>query len=115
MTLVVHGDDAVLEQVTKQLNKLVDVISIPGLPRPRVRGPRTGAHAREGQRRHALGSHADLRYFRAKIVDVQHKNFLIEVSGNEGKINKFIRLMQGFGISDLKRTGKVAMSRQEEG
>ena len=52
--------------------------------------------------------------FRAKIVDVQHTNFLIEVSGNESKINKFIRLMQGFGISDLKRTGKVAMSRQQE-
>ena len=115
MTLVVRGDDAVLEQVTKQLNKLVDVISIEDfrddqyvdrelvLMRVKV----------DANTRSEVMQICDV--FRAKIVDVQHKNFLIEVTGHEGKINKFMRLMHNFGISDVARTGKVAMSRQEEG
>ena len=115
MTLVVRGDDAVLEQVTKQLNKLVDVISIQDfrddeyvdrelvLMRVKV----------DAGTRSEVMQICDV--FRAKIVDVQHRNFLIEVTGHEGKINKFMRLMQSFGISDVARTGKVAMSRQEEG
>ncbi len=115
MTLVVRGDDTVLEQVTKQLNKLVDVISIQDfrddeyvdrelvLMRVRV----------DAGTRSEVMQICDV--FRAKIVDVQHKNFLIEVTGHEGKINKFMRLMHSFGISDVARTGKVAMSRQEEG
>ena len=114
MTIVVHGDDTVLEQVTKQLNKLVDVISIQDF-RDHEFVDRELVLLRvkvNDQTRSEVMQICDI--FRAKIVDVQHKNFLIEVSGNEGKINKFIRLMQGFGISDLKRTGKVAMSRQEE-
>jgi acetolactate synthase-1/3 small subunit len=114
MTIVVRGDDAVLDQVTKQLNKLVDVISIESF------------HDDEYVDRELVLMrvlvNADTRsevmqicdIFRAKIVDVQHKNFLIEVTGHEGKINKFIRLMQNFGISALTRTGKVAMSRKAE-
>ena len=52
--------------------------------------------------------------FRAKIIDVQHKNVSIEVTGNESKINKFIFLMGPFGISDLTRTGKVALARRAD-
>jgi acetolactate synthase-1/3 small subunit len=51
--------------------------------------------------------------FRAKIVDVQPKRLAIEITGNESKINKFLKLMENFGISDLTRTGKVAMARVE--
>ncbi len=51
--------------------------------------------------------------FRAKIIDVQHKNLAIEVTGNESKIKKFLLLMENFGISDLTRTGKVALARKE--
>ena len=50
--------------------------------------------------------------FRAKIVDVQPRNFTIEVSGNESKISKFIALMEPFGIAALTRTGKVALPRK---
>ena len=111
MTIVVRGDDAVLDQVTKQLNKLVDVISIQDfrddeyvdreLVLMRVK---VGADTRS-----EVMQICDI--FRAKIVDVQHQNLLIEVTGHEGKINKFIRLMQNFGIIEVTRTGKVAMSR----
>jgi acetolactate synthase-1/3 small subunit len=51
--------------------------------------------------------------FRAKIIDVQHKNVSIEITGNESKIEKFLRLMDQFGITDLTRTGKVALARKE--
>lgn len=111
LTIVVRGDDAVLEQVTKQLNKLVDVIRIEDfrdgefvdreLVLLRVRA--------DGQSRPEIMQICDI--FRAKIVDVQQKNLLIEVTGHEGKLNKFLRLMGNFGITDLARTGKVAMSR----
>ena len=52
--------------------------------------------------------------FRAKIIDVQHRNVSIEVTGNESKINKFIFLMDPFGIADLTRTGKIALARRAE-
>jgi acetolactate synthase-1/3 small subunit len=50
--------------------------------------------------------------FRAKIVDVQAKSLTIEITGGEGKIDKFLELMQAYGISDLTRTGKVALPRK---
>jgi acetolactate synthase-1/3 small subunit len=50
--------------------------------------------------------------FRAKIVDVQPKTLTIEITGNESKIEKFLKLMSGFGIMDLTRTGKVALPRK---
>ena len=50
--------------------------------------------------------------FRAKIVDVQPKNLTIEITGNESKVSKFIKLMETFGILDLTRTGKVAIARE---
>ena len=49
--------------------------------------------------------------FRAKIVDVQSLTMTIEVTGNESKVNKFIGLMDNFGVIDLTRTGKVALAR----
>jgi acetolactate synthase-1/3 small subunit len=50
--------------------------------------------------------------FRAKIVDVQPKSLTVEVTGNEGKVEKFIELMKVFGVTDLTRTGKVALPRK---
>jgi acetolactate synthase-1/3 small subunit len=49
--------------------------------------------------------------FRAKIIDVQAEKLAIEVTGTENKINKFLSLMESFGISDLTRTGKIALAR----
>jgi hypothetical protein len=51
--------------------------------------------------------------FRAKIIDVQLKNVSIEITGNESKIDKFLMLMEPFGITDLTRTGKVALARKQ--
>ncbi|MCE0484261.1 MAG: acetolactate synthase small subunit [Methylacidiphilales bacterium] len=112
MTIVVKGDDRVLDQVTRQLNKLVDVIEVKDF------------HEGEYVDRELVllkvkvdsKSRADVMQicdiFRAKIVDVQPKNLTIEVTGNESKVSKFITLMETFGILDLTRTGKVAIARE---
>lgn len=113
MTIVVRGDDAVLEQVTKQLKKLIDVIEIQDF--------RDGEYVDrelvllrvnvDSKTRAEVMQICDI--FRAKIIDVQPKNVSIEITGNESKIEKFLFLMAPFGISDLTRTGKVAMARKE--
>ncbi len=114
MTIVVRGDDAVLEQVTKQLRKLIDVIELQDysedqsvdrelvLMRVTV-SPET---------RSEVMQICDI--FRAKIIDVQRRNLSIEITGDESKINKFIFLMEPFGISDLTRTGKIALARRDD-
>jgi acetolactate synthase-1/3 small subunit len=112
MTIVVRGDDTVLEQVTKQLNKLVDVIEIQDF-REDEYVDRELVLARVNvnpQSRAEVMQICDI--FRAKIIDVQHKNVSIEITGNESKINKFIFLMEPFGIADLTRTGKIALARK---
>jgi len=112
MTIVVRGDDAVLEQVTKQLNKLIDVIEIEDF-RDDEFVDRELVLLRINV---DAGSRAEVMQicdiFRAKIIDVQQKNVAIEVTGNESKIEKFLFLMEPFGIIDLTRTGKVAVSRR---
>jgi acetolactate synthase I/III small subunit len=112
MTIVVRGDDTVLEQVTKQLNKLIDVIEIQDFREDEYVDRelvlvRVNATA---ETRSEVMQICDI--FRAKIIDVQHKNVSIEITGNESKINKFIFLVTPFGITDLTRTGKIALARR---
>ena len=112
MTIVTRGDDATLEQIVKQLNKLPDVLKAQDL--------------REGEcveRELVLvkvsvdsKSRAEVTQitdtFHAKIVDVQPKSLCIEITDDEGKVEKFIELMKPFGVTDVTRTGKVAMPRK---
>jgi len=112
MTIVVRGDDTVLEQVTKQLNKLIDVIEIQDFQDDEFVDRelvllRVNVDAKA---RSEVMQICDI--FRAKIIDVQHKNVAIEITGNESKIEKFLFLMEPFGIGDLTRTGKVAVARR---
>jgi acetolactate synthase I/III small subunit len=112
MTIVTRGDDATLEQIVKQLNKLVDVIAVQDF--------RDGEYidrelvlvkvAVDSKSRAEVMQITDI--FRAKIVDVQPKSLSIEITGNESKVEKFIELMQAFGVVDLTRTGKVALPRK---
>ena len=112
MTIVVHGDDRVLDQVIKQLNKLVDVIEVIDLP--------DGTYvARElclvkvkcetGVRSEILEV---VDIFRAKVIDVGHTALTIQITGTEDKIEAFVKLMEPYGVVELVRTGKVAMVRE---
>ena len=111
MTIVVRGDDKVLEQVVKQTEKLVDVIKVEDfrddefVDRELVL-MRVNVNAKT---RSEVLLICDV--FRAKIVDVRLDKLVIEITGNEGKIAKFISLMEHFGIAEMTRTGKVALSR----
>jgi acetolactate synthase-1/3 small subunit len=112
MTIVVKGDDTVLEQVTKQLNKLVDVIKVSDFSDGEYVDReliliKVGVDTKS---RPEVMQICDI--FRAKIVDVAHKALTVELTGNESKISAFLELIEPFGIRDITRTGKVAMPRK---
>ena len=112
MTIVTHGDDATVDQVVKQLNKLVDVL--------KVEDYREGEYidrelvlvrvAVDAKTRAEIMQMTDI--FRAKIVDVQPQSLTIEITGNESKVEKFLTLMKTFGVQELSRTGKIALPRK---
>ncbi len=112
MTIVTRGDDATLDQIVKQLNKLVNVIEVVDfrdsdfIDRELV----LARVAVDAKSRAEIMQITDI--FRAKIVDVQPKSLTIELTGNEGKIEKFLGLMKTFGVLELTRTGKIALARK---
>ncbi len=114
LTIVVRGDDKVLEQVTKQLEKLVDVIDVQDF-RDEEYVDRELVLLRvtaTSKTRPEVMQICDI--FRAKIIDVQPETLAIEVTGTETKITKFLMLMDRFGIKELTRTGKVALPRSQD-
>ena len=111
ITIVVKGDDRVIDQVEKQLNKLIDVIKVVDLTHDdfiardlaliKVKAePNTRSQVME-----------IVQCFDGKIVDVALKSFIIEVTGKESKINAMVELLSNYGILELVRTGEVAISR----
>lgn len=111
MTVVVNGDDQILEQIRNQLSKLEDVAEIKELLSDEsvcrelilVR-----VQAKDSDRQ-AVIAVADI--FRAKIVDVAKESLMIELTGNQAKINAFIKLLDGFNILEIVRTGITGLSR----
>ncbi|MEX0936995.1 MAG: acetolactate synthase small subunit [Pirellulales bacterium] len=111
MTFVVVGNDSVLEQVRKQLNKIVTVVRVDDISSQdfverdlmlvKVKAP--------------PGVRSEIRelteIFRGRIVDVAPEEVIVEISGQERKIESFIDLMRPFGIAELVRTGRIAMVR----
>ena len=112
MTIVVVGNDQVLEQVVKQLKKLVDVLEVYDFKDGDVIDRELillKVKANSSTRPEVMQI-CDI--FRAKIVDVQSASLAIEVTGDESKIDKFLALMKPFGILELSRTGRIALPRR---
>ena len=112
MTIVVVGNDQVLEQVVKQLKKLVDVLEVHDFKDGDVVDRELiliKVKANSSSRPEVMQI-CDI--FRAKIVDVQASSLAIEVTGDESKIDKFLALMKPFGIVELSRTGRIALPRR---
>ena len=112
MTLVVVGNDQVLEQVVKQLTKLVDVLEVHDFKDGDVIDRELillRVKATSSTRPEVMQI-CDI--FRAKIVDVQSSSLSIEVTGDESKIDKFLQLMKPFGVLELSRTGRIALPRR---
>ena len=111
MTLVVRGDEFVIEQVTKQLHKLIDVIKVTDLTdeghveRELVL---VRVNAEPSNRAEILRT---AEIFRARVVDVTPVSFVLEATGDEGKLEALIELLRPIGIQELVRTGKVAIAR----
>lgn len=114
MTIVVEGDDLVLEQVTKQLHKLIDVIKINDITSEQY-VDRELVLVKVGADPTVRGEIIQIvDIFRARIVDIGHRSLIIECTGDEGKINAVIESLRPFGIKELVRTGKVAMLRGQK-
>ena len=112
MTIVTHGDDSTVEQIIKQLSKLPNVL--------KVQEFRAGEAvdrelvlvkvAVDAKSRAEVMQITDI--FRAKIVDVQPKTLTVEITGSESKVEKFLGLMNSFGVQEITRTGQVALPRK---
>ncbi|MAT58661.1 MAG: acetolactate synthase small subunit [Melioribacteraceae bacterium] len=114
MTIVTSGDDKIIEQVVKQLNRLIDTIKVVDL---------TEAHT--VQRELALvtvnyqkSTRAEIidvcEIFRGKIVDINNKSMMIEITGPPEKIDAAVNVLEPFGIKEMARSGNVALKRGEQ-
>jgi len=111
MTFVVHGDDNVLDQVRKQLDKIVSIVRVVDISSEnfverdlmliKVQAP--------SEKRMEIVLLVEM--FRARVVDISPDNMMVELAGAEAKIEAFIELMRPFGIVELARTGRIALVR----
>jgi acetolactate synthase-1/3 small subunit len=111
MTIVVKGDERILEQVMKQLNKLIDVIKVNDfVEQPHVERDLVliKVNAAKGKRSEVLEI---IDIFRARIVDVAPNSLIVEMTGDEEKILALVNMLKPFGIKEMVRTGIVAMGR----
>lgn len=114
MTIVVRGDHAVLEQITKQLAKLIDVLHIKEL-KPSVSVYRELVLIKVGAtdtQRAEVVQIADI--YKAKILDVDTSSITMEITGDQHKLASFIRLIEPYGIKEIVRTGMSAIGRTNE-
>jgi len=114
MTIVAHGDDRVIEQIMKQLNKLVDVIKVQDLTeddmieRELVLVKVNAAASTRAELMQIVDT------FRGKVVDVKSQSVTVEVTGNQSKVDAILELLRPFGLKEVVRTGTIAVSRKSE-
>ena len=111
MVITVHADEKGLEQVTKQLNKLIDVIKIKDITQKAVKRELclVKVNIPDVKARAEIMQYTNI--FRAHILDVTEETLMVELTGDKEKINAFISLVVPFGIKRIARTGLTAMSR----
>jgi len=111
MTITVEGDEVVLEQVTKQLNKLINVIRVSEMD-PNESVDRELAIIKVAAKKEDRSEIMQIvSVFRAKIIDVSPRSLIVEVTGTNDKIEAMVRLLRQFGIKEMARTGRVSMVR----
>lgn len=111
MTIVVEGDDKIIEQVTKQLYKLVDVIKIIDVTRERSVDRELVLIKVKADNNNRADIVQIVDIFRGRIVDIGRNSLIIEATGDTGKIDAIEESLKPFGIIELVRTGKIAMVR----
>jgi len=111
MTIVTRGDDKKVEQITKQLNKLVDIIKVVDLTEESFIDREmilVKMNAEPGMREEILRI---VGIFRAKVVDVSPATYTIEITGDEGKLKGILELLRPLGIKEVVRSGRIALAR----
>ena len=111
MTIVVTGDSATVEQVRKQLDKVIDVVKVSDITQESIvdRELALIKVKTTPQTRSEIIQIVDI--FRANIVDVAADSLIVEVTGDEDKLNSLFNLLHDFGIKEIARTGRLAMTR----
>ncbi len=112
MTIVTTGDDQIIEQITKQLNKLIDVIKVTDM-KELEHVEREMVLVKVAPKQEDKAEVLSItEIFRGRIVDSSQKTYTIEITGDEKKIEAFIELVKPMGIKEFVRTGKVAIARE---
>jgi len=115
MTIIVNGDHKVLEQVTKQLNKLIDVIRVRDIPVENILERElvlVKVHTESLSVRAEIIQLVEI--FKAKVVYVERNTLTIEMSGDEEKVAGFLKLLAPFGVKEVVRTGRIAIARSNK-
>ena len=111
MTIVTRGDDKKIEQVTKQLNKLVDIIKVSDLTEEGFVDRELILVKMNAEPRVREEILRIVEIFRAKVVDVSSVTYTVEITGDEGKIKGFLEMLKPLGIKEIVRSGRIAISR----
>jgi acetolactate synthase-1/3 small subunit len=114
MTIVVVGDDHILEQVRKQLAKIIPVVKVQDFAGQAVVARDLMLITLTAPPEKRAEIIALIETFKGNVVDIGHKTIMIEISGPEEKIESFIEMCRPYGIKNVARTGTIAMPRQEK-
>lgn len=111
MTIVVDGDENIVEQIIKNVHKLIDVLKVSDITTEDVvdRELALVKVTADATNRSEILQVVDI--FRARIVDVNERSVIVEITGDEGKVDAMVQLLRPYGIKELARTGKIAMMR----
>jgi acetolactate synthase-1/3 small subunit len=109
VTIIVNGSNAMVEQVRKQLDKLIDVVRVSDISAEKITTRELALIKvkTNSATRSEVIEIADI--FRANIVDVTSDSIMIEITGDEEKIDSMLKLLRGFGVREIARTGRIAM------
>jgi acetolactate synthase I/III small subunit len=111
MTIIVRGDDRILEQVEKQLNKLIDVIKVSDFQEVKHVERDFVLIKVKADKTNRAEIMQITETYRAKIIDVSPESVIIEATGEEDKVQALINMLKPFGIKEMSRTGVIAMNR----
>lgn len=111
MTIVAEGDERDLEQITKQLYKLIDTLKVFDLPKDIAVERELALIKVAANERNRAEITQIVDIFRARVIDVAEDSLTIEITGEDGKVEGIEKLLRKFGIKEMVRTGKIALQR----
>lgn len=115
MTILTHGDDKIIEQIMKQLHKLIDTIKVVDLTDDTFVDRELAMVKVQCTPTTRMEIMQISEIFRAKVVDISSKTITLEVTGSQLKVDAIINMLKPFGIKELARTGRIAIKREFQG